>query len=127
MRLAYSSWKAIEFDATNHPGWFMVNPLTKMWVQSFWNPLPADSTDWSWTRTRVLVTFYRANPISNPWLDGSGVNLPVDFAEAGWYNNWNYINGAGVTGWLPNGVVYTGKMQYVLGGPVSKSMLDFYG
>ena len=70
MRLAYTSWKAILFDATNHPSWFTVNSLTKMWI-----PDPEDGThedakrwNWTWANTRLMVTGHRGNFIfDNPY------------------------------------------------------------
>ena len=50
----------------------------------------------------------------------------VAFAMAGWYDDWNLINGFGIKGATACPTVYTGSLEWVLGEKRGqKAVIDF--
>jgi len=98
--------------------------LAKIWPQWLLSG-PLDRTYWGWTAAKNAVVAWRGLVTSRE--DGAGVSAPVAFAQAGWYNDWNYINGLGIKDAKPSATVYTGMLEWTLGDGTrgANTMIDF--
>ena len=110
MKLIYDNYPQMDADSRTEDTLFDLQPLTKLFR------VAARRRDWSWFHTDVLVRLWRTYVTLDPSMnDGTGISLPVAFAEVGWSNNWNYINGLGIRGVNANVTAYTGSLDWTLG------------
>jgi hypothetical protein len=116
MGIIYRNWYGITAAVRTNPAAFKATPYDVLWFDDD----TCSQARWNWPSTKALVALWRTFVTLNPQMnDGSEIEPAIAFAEAGFYNNWNYINGIGIADAKVCTTAYTGSLEWVLGAPTS--------